>query len=96
MTVKMVILICFGFFLVQAAFAPKAVSADFASGFEKEGAISIGARGDRVKAVQKLLFDAYFYGGEADGIFGPLTLTAVNGFQEVHNLPANGIIDKNT
>ena len=57
-------------------------------------ALTIGARGDDVRLVQKLLADGGFYAGEIDGVFGPVTAKAVKEFQQSANLTVNGIIDK--
>lgn len=59
-------------------------------------AITIGARGDEVRVIQKHLADGGFYAGELDGIFGPITAKAVKEFQKSVNLTVNGIVDKET
>jgi len=59
-------------------------------------AITIGARGDEVRVIQKHLADGGFYAGEIDGIFGPITAKAVKEFQKSVNLTVNGIVDKET
>lgn len=58
--------------------------------------IKIGMRGDDVKAVQKLLIQAGVYDGEADGVFGNATLRAVQDFQRMNGLPADGVVGKDT
>jgi 3D (Asp-Asp-Asp) domain-containing protein len=62
----------------------------------EQAPISIGARGDDVRVVQKFLADGGFYVGEIDGVFGPVTSKAVKEFQQSNNLKVNGIVDKET
>lgn len=58
--------------------------------------IAIGARGNEVRVVQKLLADGGFYAGAIDGIFGPVTAKAVKQFQRSSDLKVTGIVDKET
>lgn len=61
-----------------------------------EPAIKYGSRGDEVRRVQKLLADAGYYAGEIDGIFGGGTQQAVQDFQTFNNLPADGVVGRDT
>ncbi|CAN5468893.1 hypothetical protein BH10ACT2_BH10ACT2_11290 [soil metagenome] len=56
--------------------------------------LSIGSRGDAVKAMQRQLIAVGIsvYGG-ADGVFGSATQTALKQFQSRVGLPANGVFD---
>lgn len=55
-----------------------------------------GARGEEVKALQKLLADTGFYAGEVDGIFGGGTTKAVREFQTFMGLDADGVVGQDT
>ena len=55
-----------------------------------------GARGDDVKAVQKLLADQGYYPGTLDGVFGVGTTRAVKAFQEFAGLASDGSVGKET
>jgi 3D (Asp-Asp-Asp) domain-containing protein len=63
---------------------------------DKPTVIQLGSRGDDVRLVQKLLTDSGFYAGELDGVFGSGTQQALQDFQTINNLPANGIVTKDT
>jgi peptidoglycan hydrolase-like protein with peptidoglycan-binding domain len=61
------------------------------------GSLSIGARGDDVKAVQEALIRAGIHvAGGADGVFGAATQAAVRSFQASRGLPATGVVDEAT
>jgi peptidoglycan hydrolase-like protein with peptidoglycan-binding domain len=53
--------------------------------------IYYGMRGAKVKNLQRLLRDAGYYKGSADGVFGDLTLTAVKRYQWAKGLRGDGI-----
>lgn len=55
-----------------------------------------GSRGTQVKVLQWLLNDQGFDCGNADGIFGKRTLSAVKAFQQKHGLSVDGVAGKNT
>ncbi len=55
-----------------------------------------GSRGERVTKLQTDLAALEFYKGKVDGIFGPVTKTAVTNFQRSAKLTANGICDAKT
>jgi lysozyme len=53
--------------------------------------LSLGSRGDDVKALQTDLAKLGFYKGEIDGVFGPGTESAVRAVQNAHsNLTVDG------
>jgi peptidoglycan hydrolase-like protein with peptidoglycan-binding domain len=54
------------------------------------------ARAERVKALQRQLGWLGFEPGPADGQYGSLTTGAVKRFQEAHDLPVDGIVDRTT
>ncbi|MEN8041982.1 MAG: peptidoglycan-binding protein [Actinomycetota bacterium] len=58
--------------------------------------LSVGSRGDAVKALQTSLVDQGFDAGPSDGIFGPLTLRAVLSFQKYSNLWVDGLVGPRT
>lgn len=53
-------------------------------------------RAERVKALQRQLSWLGFEPGPADGQYGSLTTGAVRRFQEAHDLPVDGIVDRTT
>lgn len=85
------------FFVFSMLFAAASIQGvGLAAGPQEQPTITIGARGDQVRIVQKYLADGGFYAGEIDGIFGPVTAKAVKDFQRSSYLPVNGIVDKET
>jgi len=58
--------------------------------------LSVGARGEAVKRLQSALDDNGFSVGAVDGIFGPLTLSAVISFQRHHGLWVDGLVGPRT
>lgn len=54
--------------------------------------IKQGSKGADVKAVQFFLIGLGFYRGAVDGDFGPMTKTAVVGYQKSRGLVADGVI----
>lgn len=54
--------------------------------------LTLGSRGDDVVQLQQILNDKGYYCGEADGIFGSKTLSAVKQFQNKSGLTADGIV----
>jgi putative chitinase len=61
-----------------------------------DGPVKLGATGEAVARVQRML-DALGYAvGTADGVFGPGTRRAVLAFQEEHGLPITGEVDAAT
>jgi peptidoglycan hydrolase-like protein with peptidoglycan-binding domain len=56
--------------------------------------MTIGARGDNVKVLQRALIAAGIsVRGGADGVFGPMTAAALTSYQQANGLTANGIVD---
>ncbi|MFE9777575.1 peptidoglycan-binding protein [Streptomyces sp. NPDC005775] len=55
-----------------------------------------GSTGAQVKAVQTLLNTQGYPAGEADGTFGPATLSAVKAFQTARGLDADGVVGSRT
>ena len=55
-----------------------------------------GDRGDDVRSLQQLLTGAGYDAGVIDGIFGPLTESAVEAFQSANDLPVTGLVDQDT
>lgn len=47
-------------------------------------------------ALQQALADAEYYTGEVDGIYGPLTVQAIEDLQAAHDLPVTGTMDPAT
>jgi len=58
--------------------------------------LSIGARGEDVKELQRLLIAAGFSPGPVDGWFGPVTQAAVRAFQASRGLPVDGWVGPET
>lgn len=56
----------------------------------------LGSTGDEVKKIQKKLKELGYYNGNADGIYGSATKTAVTKFQKNCGLTADGICGKTT
>ncbi len=52
--------------------------------------------GDQVREAQQALKDKGFYNGPVDGVYGPLTQTAVRRYQEQQNLNADGRLGPET
>ncbi|CUH96172.1 hypothetical protein P22_2260 [Propionispora sp. 2/2-37] len=58
--------------------------------------LKVGARGDDVQVLQRLLTEAGFYNGAIDGIFGNGTFRAVMDFQISNGLTVDGIAGRET
>ncbi|MCB1247420.1 MAG: peptidoglycan-binding protein, partial [Acidimicrobiia bacterium] len=58
--------------------------------------LSLGSRGDAVRQLQSALSVKGFDAGRADGIFGPITLRAVLGFQQYQQLWVDGLVGPRT
>jgi 3D (Asp-Asp-Asp) domain-containing protein len=58
--------------------------------------VKVGMRGDDVQIIQKMLFDAGFFYGDIDGIFGSATLHAVKEFQRSNGLAVDGAVGGET
>ncbi len=79
----------------KAAPAPKPPAAPTAAS-EPDKLLKLGARGEEVKILQKLLADTGYYAGKIDGVFGDETLAAVKHFQTYNNLRPDGVVGKET
>lgn len=76
--------------------APATPSAGAPTGGAYVG-MTIGARGDNVKALQRALIAAGIsVRGGADGVFGPVTAAALTSYQQANGITANGILDATT
>ena len=58
--------------------------------------LTIGSRGDAVKALQRALKDEGYYLGKIDGLYGKRTAKSVKEFQDDNDLPTTGITDGDT
>ncbi len=58
--------------------------------------LSVGSKGEYVVQLQERLKQLGFFNGTVDGVFGPLTESAVRSFQASKGLVANGIVDSIT
>ena len=58
--------------------------------------LSVGSRGTGVRTLQKALAKNGYDPGPADGIFGPMTLTAVLSFQRYERLWVDGLVGPRT
>jgi hypothetical protein len=58
--------------------------------------LSLGARGERVRALQRRLDSLGFKVGQVDGSFGMKTLNAVKAFQRSRGLVADGVVGPQT
>ena len=74
--------------------APSVTSAPAPS--PSDGALSVGSRGDAVKALQQKLINLGYLSGSADGIFGEGTKRALTAFQSAKGLPTSGVADSAT
>ncbi len=72
---------------------PAAVASPQATGGSFVG-LTVGARGDNVKVLQRALIAAgVSVRGGADGVFGPVTAAALTTYQQANGLTANGVVD---
>lgn len=55
-----------------------------------------GSKGDEVKILQKFLADNQYLNDKIDGVFGPVTESAVKKFQTEYKITADGIVGGNT
>lgn len=76
-----------------AKLSSAASSAPPASSSQNWVGMTVGARGDRVKQLQRALLDTGLtVRGGADGIFGPATKAALVAFQSVNGIPQTGVL----
>ena len=81
------------FFTVQTA--PRAEQTAW-SAQAAEAALRQGSSGDTVRTVQTKLKRWGYYGGSADGIYGPATERAVRAFQKKNGLTVDGVVGRAT
>ena len=62
----------------------------------RDDLLQFGDSGERVTQVQQRLESLGYYGGEADGVYGYLTETAVRLFQMANDLTVTGVTDSET
>ncbi len=67
-----------------------------ATAFAADLLVKEGTRGEDVKKVQTLLIDQGYLRGNADGICGRMTVTAIRSFQKANGLAADGICGPQT
>ena len=73
--------------------APAAAASPQAAGGAFAG-MTVGARGDNVKVLQRALIAAgVSVRGGADGVFGPVTTAALTSYQQANGLTASGVVD---
>jgi len=65
-------------------------------GSSQWGTLRRGSRGPEVVALQQKLRQLGYYMGKIDGIFGPLTESAVLRFQRDHGIHPTGVVDLQT
>jgi peptidoglycan hydrolase-like protein with peptidoglycan-binding domain len=58
--------------------------------------LRLGDRGEDVATLQRRLNELNFNCGRADGVFGPITQSAVMAFQRANGLAVDGIVGRNT
>jgi len=78
--------------LVKALSAPAPVVLPSSASSE----LSLGARGETVRAIQQKLKDLGYFSADITGYFGPITRTAVVAFQEAKGIEPLGIVGPKT
>ena len=75
-----------------AATATPAPAASASTAADKNAAsLKRGSKGNDVKELQRKLIELGYMSGEADGIYGSKTVSAVKAFQKANNLKADGV-----
>ncbi|HET7628723.1 MAG TPA: peptidoglycan-binding protein [Bacillales bacterium] len=69
---------------------------EYKKAYEKAPKLELGDRGHTVKVLQTQLKALDYYLGDLDGIFGPLTENAVEGFQKANDVAVDGIAGPKT
>ncbi len=62
--------------------------------FKRE--LTVGSKGEDVKALQKVLKDSGFLSGKVDGSYGPITKNAVKKYQKENSISVTGKVDLDT
>jgi iron(III) transport system substrate-binding protein len=73
-------------------YGAKGAESDLVAKIKASGILREGSKGDGVTALQESLNTLGFKTGTADGIFGPLTLSAVISFQKAEKIGADGVV----
>lgn len=76
--------------------APEAQTGTNGAGVLDMSTLRNGARGQQVRALQKLLNASGYDAGKVDGIWGKNTLSAVKAYQRSAGLEADGVVGKKT
>ncbi len=63
---------------------------------EEQQAQAVTAVRDYTVALQQALTDTGYYSGQVDGVYGPMTVDAVQALQAANGLPQTGTVDKAT
>jgi peptidoglycan hydrolase-like protein with peptidoglycan-binding domain len=63
---------------------------------EEQQAQAVSAVREYTAALQQSLADTGYYTGQVDGVYGPMTVDAVEALQAAHSLPQTGTVDKAT
>lgn len=58
--------------------------------------LAMGSKGEDVKVVQQILKDANFLSGKVDGIYGPITKSAVMKYQAENSITTTGVVGSDT
>lgn len=61
-----------------------------------DSSLGLNSTGDTVKSLQEVLINKGYLSGNADGIYGPKTQSAVKEYQEANGLNSSGIADETT
>jgi len=61
-----------------------------------DGKVKQGSRGEDARLVQERLIELGYLNGDADGVFGKESVTALKAFQEKHGLKADGVAGSGT
>lgn len=89
----------FSFFVINKSFASTTVSninntTALDGLFKRE--LAVGSKGEDVQVLQKILKDAGYLSGKADGSYGSMTKKALMKYQKDNGLKQTGKTDKNT
>jgi peptidoglycan hydrolase-like protein with peptidoglycan-binding domain len=63
---------------------------------EEQQAQAVSAVREYTAALQQSLADTGYHTGQVDGVYGPMTVDAVEALQAAHSLPQTGTVDKAT
>jgi Putative peptidoglycan binding domain len=77
--------------IIQSGLQPNSVQPGTGLGY---GTTSASFSGQTIRQAQTALRQLGYYHGEVDGLFGPLTQTALKNYQRNTNQPATGLFDR--